>query len=1116
MATNFMPELDPVQPLTDLLTDDSHLSQMTLPAPKKDYSNWDDKRTVVKLMNVRWTADDQLVDWQSEARRDAWFDQKTGDDVYTYETNWNVLGLENYSTGLGIYKGSLTVDLPIEQALGYNYVAIDRYDQPVQVDGSPVRNRFFYFITGVEAKPVAPSTTKLIIELDAWTEYVTEGWDGVAIDLERGHWPTSQVTTSQWLSDPLGQLVDLTEPEPDLPQLQPMVSWEHLTPLYGSSPLFIMCFTTDLSRVGGLWSDGQAHDPSPQWWLRVPDVAPASDPGLNQPEEWTFINDNLGVPGGAAGGGHVTWSNEVNIQTEVHIVDALVVDDQSAVGGVSGAYPVTPADPTSPDGNVDTGLFAYAIQPSDIKAFKEALAAQWPQVLLSFKASFVVPSEFVELGTPLVFAGTTLRTVTTQNTVQQLSDIGITPDMFNWSEDWTKLYTGQFCSLEISDLKGQRVSVNLQDVSKGIQVNARLNAAFPFLKFEAFITGVGGSKSNEYNIMPLTAETASMPVSLWEDLHFDWDIPTFGLFIDGRTGAFDAAASLYQSLQVAARSQALAINQAYLALYNGYNDLRYAVDYGQAAAQVDLANGTQSANTTLTNGNAQADMVYGNTARSVSTAYSNAMLSASNTRTNATLDNDRAHTTTTADLGLAQDNSNASNEKDHEVIGRTLSNARTNSNTSNDNAKANNQKSADTSQAVANLTLAAGDSNYMLQNSQLQEREAAIAAYNVVAFLAGGSGLALQPGSASSSVAASPNSMPDNTGYTLSVAGTVTGSGPSVNELGNSNGSEMVGVSTNTAVAQNAILAAAGTAYEIANFAIASSQIAQSQLIFDTQLSGSRDAAYDQANTLLNNNFNTADTIITADFQTGTLNEQDRFITTQQIIQRVFTVGTSNEALRYSTQSTIIGNNYSTASSVASNTRATGDANNASTYATTVANLARSNATTLGNLELQWWLNEAGQFQMKYKEGTVNLNNSFSVALAQARTAWENERLAVSTRLSQALAREPRQLGSWTGDGSTDQWARRGVDIRARRISPADEQSVIRCFRRWGYRMPLNTWVQPLALVAPNERFWFWKARDVWATSTKMSETARRTIYDKLVAGATIWSDPDNVMGVVL
>lgn len=157
-----------------------------------DYSRF--KPTArLKMCNVPWCGDyDNVVKFDDDAARDAWFDALEGETV-NLDTMFNVKP-----------DGASKVPVPVTSAQGYNYLVVDlprmtSDARPLAYAAGDRKRRYFYFIQ--DAQQLSPNSTRLILTLDVWTTYINEMQFDYVL-LERGHAPVAASSVADYLANP--------------------------------------------------------------------------------------------------------------------------------------------------------------------------------------------------------------------------------------------------------------------------------------------------------------------------------------------------------------------------------------------------------------------------------------------------------------------------------------------------------------------------------------------------------------------------------------------------------------------------------------------------------------------------------------------------------------------------------------------------------------------------------------------------------------------------------------------------------------------------------------------------------------------------------------------------
>lgn len=149
--------------------------------------------TRLKMCNVPWCGDyDNVVKFDDDAARDAWFDALEGESV-NLDSMFNVKP-----------DGASKVPVPVTSAQGYNYLVVDLPRmtsdvRPLAYAAGDRKRRYYYFIQ--DAQQLSPNSTRLILTPDVWTTYINEMQFDYVL-LERGHAPVAASSVTDYLANP--------------------------------------------------------------------------------------------------------------------------------------------------------------------------------------------------------------------------------------------------------------------------------------------------------------------------------------------------------------------------------------------------------------------------------------------------------------------------------------------------------------------------------------------------------------------------------------------------------------------------------------------------------------------------------------------------------------------------------------------------------------------------------------------------------------------------------------------------------------------------------------------------------------------------------------------------
>lgn len=538
--------------------------------PDFDASVYKDKKSTITLMSVDWDTDyNHVIDWKSEAERDAWFDNQT--DVVELDTGWS---LDAGST--------IRLSEPHTAARNFNYVVIDMYADPVESKSPDRKLKYFYFVTGVDK--INPSVTNLKLKLDTWTTY-SSTVEISGMRLERGHYPHALNPATKYLANPLENNIGVTAVEPDLPTVKPLVSFEKFVTSQKSGARIVVAMTADLQDLNSLW-------------LNVLDFTKIARPSSKSlPADY--------------------WWESPSYTTNTDYLG-------------SGGYAPTPAvAPTVNNATTIGALKHYSMTTTVFTNFINLCRKKFPQVLKTIQAIYVIDSNLLtENGTTFAFYTVTgIRTLTSTTGQYLMDTVGFSKTQFNYDpkyDEFAKLYTNQFAVIEVSNLNGHKVEISIEDVSESLEVYNRVSHLFPFMKLEAFINGVGGKEKVNYTVQPLTTFNASLFKSQWEDLKFDLEIPTYAIASEAReVNGPEAQAELWDAMQRAFNENGVAVGNAELNNRVTSNSLTTDLTSNRNSVDNVQSNQLSSIGRSYTNDSESISKELSNTTDSITKDYSN-------------------------------------------------------------------------------------------------------------------------------------------------------------------------------------------------------------------------------------------------------------------------------------------------------------------------------------------------------------------------------------------------------------------------------------------------------------------------------------------------------------
>lgn len=523
---------------------------------KFDYTRWNEN-TKVRLVNVIWNSDyNNVVLFDSNAARDSYFDNV--EDTYNIDLT---------QAARIVPEGYVKLPIPYDVIARYNYLYIEMpiatsIDAPIDYETTDGKRRWYFFIDSIVYR--APNTTEVRLSLDVWTNFHND----ININymmLERGHAPVAKTSVSEYLENPIQNNNYLLAPDVDFARDSVVRDADYIP--FGNGEKYVVfsstCSPDNISDLGVVTTSGTA--------------------------------DAWGIP---------TYSN-----TQDRYGYQLQVNGYTF--GDSGDF----SNLQTPVGNgqfdkIANNLSTYAIQADECfgnGTFLSDIIEKCPSFMNTILAFFVVPVDMLTFDGIYTIAGHNVYSCS--GVSQSVGNITLTKSMFGYPEKYerfAKLYTFPYAFIEMVDNDQKKIQVRIEDTGN-IGYNLITSVAFPYLNMRVFFTGIGGIGSQSYSWKNLdgSVNALNMPNGDWFENCFDWQIPTYGLFMDGKT-AYNL--HNYNGMDVARRN----------ALVNYHNSVR--------SANTAYENAVALANTAESNVNANAATMIANNANNCNTNTANTLL----------------------------------------------------------------------------------------------------------------------------------------------------------------------------------------------------------------------------------------------------------------------------------------------------------------------------------------------------------------------------------------------------------------------------------------------------------------------------------------------------------
>ena len=524
-----------------------------------DYTRWSEK-TRVTLCNVNWNSDyNDVVAFETYDQRDGWFDSL--DDVFKIELE---------QAARIVPEGFVKLPIPYDVMARFDYLFVEipvatSASNMIDYENNGGIRRWYFFIDEIAYR--APNTTEVRVSLDVWTNYSND----VSITymmLERGHAPVAYSDVDEYLANPIENNEYLLAPDVNFAK-DTIVSHSHFMCFNDSTKYLIFITTTSPNDIDVMGSVSQST--STAW---------------TNPTYEDYI-----TPTGLARYGHQL------------IVNGYQFGDD---GDYSALY--TPARNGSID-RLPSNVYAYAVRAEYCYSgqFLTALMNSHPNFINSVVTTLIVPSEMITLGTQHTIVNVPVYEVVGKSVH---NNITLSKSLFDFPAEYrnfAKLYTFPYSVLELTDNDGKTIEVKIESIGN-MSYTAEMSLAYPFLNMRVLFEGINGIGSESYTWARIdgTSVNKTMQNGDWYEHCFDWPIPTYALYMDGKT-AYNL--NNYGALQNERRDALVgyhtSMRGANIAMYNS-KDLAWAARQNTSDEMTTLNNNMvntmnmQAANAALT------------------------------------------------------------------------------------------------------------------------------------------------------------------------------------------------------------------------------------------------------------------------------------------------------------------------------------------------------------------------------------------------------------------------------------------------------------------------------------------------------------------------------------
>lgn len=456
-----------------------------------DYTRWTPD-TNITLCNVLWDSTyKDVVKFDDNDKRDSYFDNLT--DVYnvTLESDARV-----------VPEGYIKLPIPYDVMARYNYMFIDlpiatSDTQMIDYETANGIRRWYFFVDNI--RYMAPNTTEVFITLDVWNNFINDIRFKYAM-LERGHAPVAVTDTDTYLRNPIDNCEYLLAEDVNFGKSD-VVKNMRMIPVGNGEKYICFIITTDFTD----FSFGYAIQ-SPNYTYSRP--LTYNDYPYRQ--GYQVKVNNYGV-----GNGY----DYSQVKTPVH-------------GGCN-----------STDDVVPNNVFCVAVKASDCignNNFITYILENQPSFMNSVQCAFMASDDMIEAESWTKLGRYTIYAVKKKRSSK--GNLTLTKDMFDYPEEmqrFAKLYTSPYAHIEISNDDGETSTILIENVSNQAEIITDFSLAYPYLNARVFLKGIGYSGLDESNYawkkLNDESDVVNTPNSEWANCLLQYDIPTYALFMDGKT-----------------------------------------------------------------------------------------------------------------------------------------------------------------------------------------------------------------------------------------------------------------------------------------------------------------------------------------------------------------------------------------------------------------------------------------------------------------------------------------------------------------------------------------------------------------------------------------------------
>lgn len=151
-----------------------------------------------------------------------------------------------------------------------------------------------------------------------------------------------------------------------------------------------------------------------------------------------------------------------------------------------------------------------------------------------------------------------------------------------------------------------------------------------------------------------------------------------------------------------------------------------------------------------------------------------------------------------------------------------------------------------------------------------------------------------------------------------------------------------------------------------------------------------------------------------------------------------------------------------------------------------------------------------GNATASYNTATGNAARTRDQTITNAKRSMLTTRDNTTNTYRDMYNQPPAPIGAYTGDPWADEMAQRAYTVKVRTQTKSALLQAGMYMLRYGIA---SNKIYDAPNLTPCRHYTYWHATDVWLTSDRADNDSLDAIRDRLTAGVTIWSDPDEIGG---